>query len=44
MAKTKGFLEYKRQEVGHRSVQERIHDYLEMDLPLSPEQLPLWAK
>ncbi|MBN1816889.1 MAG: glutamate synthase subunit beta, partial [Sedimentisphaerales bacterium] len=43
MAKTKGFLEFKRQEVGHRPIEERVHDYREMDLPLTPEQLQYQA-
>jgi NAD(P)H-dependent glutamate synthase small subunit len=39
MGETKGFLKYKRQEIGHRAVEERIHDFNELDLPLTPEQI-----
>ena len=39
MGEVKGFLKYKRQEVGHRLVEERIHDFGELDLPLTPEQI-----
>jgi NAD(P)H-dependent glutamate synthase small subunit len=39
MKPVKGFLKYKRQEVGHRSVEERVHDFADMDLPLTPEQI-----
>jgi NAD(P)H-dependent glutamate synthase small subunit len=39
MGEVKGFLKYKRQEVAHRPVEERIHDFAELDLPLTPEQI-----
>ena len=39
MGEVKGFLKYRRQEVGHRLVEERIHDFGELDLPLTPEQI-----
>ncbi len=39
MGEVKGFLKYRRQEVGHRIVEERIHDFAELDLPLTPEQI-----
>lgn len=39
MGKIKGFLDYKRQDLGHRPVHERIHDFNELDLPLSPDAL-----
>jgi glutamate synthase (NADPH/NADH) small chain len=39
MGEVKDFLKYKRQEVGHRAVQERIHDFAELDLPLTPDQI-----
>ena len=39
MGEIKGFLKYKRQPVGHRPVEERIHDFKELDLPLTPEQI-----
>lgn len=39
MGKPTGFLDYGRQEPDHRSIEERVHDYNEMDIPLSPEDL-----
>lgn len=39
MGEIKGFLKYQRQQVGHRPVEERIHDFHELDLPLTPEQI-----
>ena len=39
MVKPKGFLEYKRAEVGYRSVDERVRDYREVNLVLTPEAL-----
>jgi glutamate synthase (NADPH) small chain len=39
MGETKGFLKYKRQEIGHRPIEQRIHDFQELDLPLTPEQI-----
>ena len=39
MGEVKGFLKYKRQEVGHRPVEQRIHDFTEIDLPLTPDQI-----
>jgi glutamate synthase (NADPH/NADH) small chain len=39
MGEIKGFLKYNRQEIGHRPVEERIHDFAELDLPLTPEQI-----
>jgi NAD(P)H-dependent glutamate synthase small subunit len=39
MGEAKGFLKYSRQDAGHRPVEERIHDFSELDLPLTPEQL-----
>ncbi len=39
MGEVKGFLKYKRQEVGHRPIEERIQDFAELDLPLTPEQI-----
>ncbi len=39
MGEVKGFVKYGRQEVGHRGVQERIHDFGELELPLSPEAI-----
>jgi NAD(P)H-dependent glutamate synthase small subunit len=39
MGEIKGFIKYKRQPVDHRPVEERIRDYKELDLPLTPEQI-----
>ena len=39
MGEVRGFLKYMRQEVGHRAVQERVLDFNEIDLPLSPEAI-----
>ncbi len=39
MAELKAFLKYKRQEVGHRPVEERILDFKELNLPLTPEEI-----
>ncbi len=39
MGQIKGFLTYKRQEVEHRPVEERVHDFREFDLPLTPDQI-----
>lgn len=39
MGLTKGFLKYTRQSVGHRPVGERILDFNELDLPLTPEAI-----
>ncbi len=39
MGQVKGFLKYKRQEVGHRPAEKRVHDFAELDLPLTPEQI-----
>ena len=37
MAKTKGFLEYKRQKVTYRSIDERVQDFKEIEIPLTPD-------
>ncbi|MHC5060579.1 MAG: glutamate synthase subunit beta [Planctomycetota bacterium] len=39
MGETKGFLRYDRAEVDHRPIEQRIHDFEEMDLALSPEHI-----
>lgn len=39
MGEIKGFLKYKRQDIGHRPIEERVHDFNELDLPLTSEQL-----
>ncbi|HUW18917.1 MAG TPA: glutamate synthase subunit beta [Sedimentisphaerales bacterium] len=39
MGEIKGFLKYHRREVEHRPVQERIHDFRELDLPLTPDEI-----
>jgi glutamate synthase (NADPH/NADH) small chain len=39
MGESRGFMKYARREVGHRPVAERVHDFREFDLPLTPEAL-----
>lgn len=39
MGEVKGFLKYGRQNVGHRPVAERILDFSETDLPLTPDEI-----
>jgi len=39
MGEIKGFVKHRRQEVGHRPVEERVHDFDEIDVPLSPEAI-----
>lgn len=39
MAKTKGFLEYKRQPVQYRPVNDRVKDFTEIEIPLTPDDL-----
>ena len=39
MGELKGFLKYAREEAGHRPVEERIHDFNEFELPLTPDQI-----
>ncbi|MEJ5259385.1 MAG: glutamate synthase subunit beta [Anaerohalosphaeraceae bacterium] len=39
MAKIKGFLEYPRQPVPYRPVENRIRDYREIEIPLSPDAI-----
>ncbi|MBN1795624.1 MAG: glutamate synthase subunit beta [Sedimentisphaerales bacterium] len=39
MGEVKGFLKYKRQDIGHRPIEQRVLDYNEMDLPLTPDDL-----
>jgi NAD(P)H-dependent glutamate synthase small subunit len=39
MGEIKGFMKYKRQQTGYRPVEERIHDFKELELPLTPEQI-----
>jgi NAD(P)H-dependent glutamate synthase small subunit len=39
MGQIRGFLEYHRQQPGHRPVEERIHDFAEIDLPLTPDEI-----
>ena len=43
MGEIKGFLKYGRQEVPHRPVEERVQDFNEFDLSLTPEQIHLQA-
>jgi NAD(P)H-dependent glutamate synthase small subunit len=39
MGEIKGFLKYKRHPTGYRPIEERIHDFNELELPLSPDQI-----
>jgi len=39
MGEVKGFLKYKRQDTGHRPIIERVRDFRELDLPLTPDQI-----
>jgi glutamate synthase (NADPH/NADH) small chain len=39
MGELKGFLKYKRQPVRHRAVDQRIHDFKALDLPLTPDEI-----
>lgn len=39
MGEVRGFLQHQRQEVGHRPAEQRIHDFAELDLPLTPDQM-----
>jgi len=39
MGEVKGFLKYDRQDVGHRPIAERVRDFAETDLPLTPDQI-----
>lgn len=39
MGRTKGFLEYNRKNIGHRSVEERVGDFGEIDISLTPDDL-----
>jgi len=39
VAKPTGFLEYPRRDVAHRTVEQRVKDYFEIDLPHPPEVL-----
>ncbi len=39
MGEVKGFLKYNRRNVGHRPVAERILDFAETDLPLTPDEI-----
>ena len=39
MGEIKGFLNYKRQDIQHRPVEQRIKDFEEFELPITPDQL-----
>ena len=39
MGEPRGFLKYKRQEIGHRPVEQRVLDFKEIDLPLTPDEI-----
>ena len=38
MGEVKGFLKYNRQKLSYRPVEERIHDFAELGLPITPKQ------
>jgi len=44
MAEPKAFLKQKRRPVGYRPVEERIHDFNELDLPLTPDEIKQQAR
>ena len=44
MGEPKAFLQQKRQSVGYRAVEERIHDFEELDLPLTPDEIKQQAR
>jgi glutamate synthase (NADPH/NADH) small chain len=44
MAEPKAFMNNKRRPVGHRLIEERIHDFRELELPLAPDQIIQQAK
>jgi len=39
MGEPRGFMKYQRGKVGTRSIEERVHDFNEIDLPLTPDAL-----
>jgi NAD(P)H-dependent glutamate synthase small subunit len=39
MGEPKAFLKYERQDIAHRPIAERIHDFTELDLPLTPDEI-----
>ncbi len=39
MGEPKAFLKYERREIAHRPVEDRIHDFTELDLPLTPDEI-----
>lgn len=43
MAKPTGFIDYDRQDVPYRPVDERVKDYLEMEIPLNEEDMKIQA-
>jgi len=44
MGEIKDFIKYKRRPVGYRAVEERIHDFKELDLPLTPDEITQQAR
>lgn len=44
MGEPKAFLKHKRQPIGYRAVEERVHDFNELDLPLTPDQIKQQAR
>ena len=39
MGEPKAFVKYKRQVIARRPIEERIHDFTELDLPLTPDEI-----
>jgi len=39
MAEMRGFLKHNRRDVGYRPIEERIHDFKELELPLTPDEI-----
>ncbi len=39
MGEPKAFVKYKRREVAHRPIEKRTHDFNELDLPLTPDEI-----
>ncbi len=44
MGEPKAFLKHNRRPVGYRPVEERIHDFKELDLPLTPDEIAEQAR
>jgi glutamate synthase (NADPH/NADH) small chain len=44
MGENRDFIKYKRQPVGHRAIAERVHDFKELELPLTPDEITRQAR